>query len=179
MLGFFVHMSNDQENLYKRVEAQLSLVENLTRSRHQTTVEIGISSIGIIGVSTLIQPSFYLKILIISLLLLCLIILWFDVFTTRKALQNSQNIIYKLLGEDFKNEAENIANKAPKWMIYFPEIASIFFTIIVVLIILLFALSSNSQHDQKMYPHKKEIHRTDRHQKISHTGKNGDLFYFC
>jgi hypothetical protein len=128
-------VSIDAEKRY-RAENQLELLKLFVEARRQTTLSIGISSIAVISLSSLIKNSDYLKFAVAALLILNLIILWYDVFLIKKSIKNAYLELKKVLGKD--GQKLDVLNAKVGWLHkYFTEISTILFTGIILFFIYL------------------------------------------
>lgn len=122
-----------------RMEAQLDLIKANLQTRHQTVINLAITSIAIIALSALIKNDLYLKIGITFLFALNLVGFWYDVIVVRKAIKKSTEKLDEILGKSFDEEVYKTMRK-PGWIIqYFAEVmVGIFSFIVIYFIILLF-----------------------------------------
>lgn len=149
-----------------QMEAQIDLMKTYLQSRHQTVINIALMSISIIAVAGLIEPSRSLALGVGGVLFLCVVILWYDIIVTRRAIGRSEEILNEILGQSYEIEVEKIKARQPWYMSNFQEIVGVLFTIIVTyfLIILLCDNKINTQHTSNSSNHHKNLNTMDRPQ---------------
>jgi hypothetical protein len=143
-------LSDNEEKQRNRASSQIDLIKGNLQQRNQTVVTVAVSSIAVIGVSGFIKPSPGLTFCISILLALNVVILWWHISNTRKAIVNSQNILNEIMGPEYQVRAEKIINRSPWYQTYFAELVIILFTIIVSTFIVLLFVTPNTSRETKL-----------------------------
>jgi len=131
-------MAKSFTEMEARVYAQLELIKANLHARHQSIVTISINGIALISIAGFfIKKGTVLTVIIVSLLVMVLLIVWFDLLEVRTAIKKSQRKLEDILGEPFISEMKELNNKNSWLAGNFPEIVAFIFSVIIVLMIYL------------------------------------------
>lgn len=158
-----------------RLNAQLELIKENVQAKHQTTINLAISSIALLALSSLLDFTLGLKIGIGAILIFNLVIFWHDIYVTRGAVSSSLSTITSILGSDFEEKMKKIDSAQKKYLKYPTELSGIIFTIIVIYFLILVIFShrdiQNGSKDKSLAPMQHQLYNQDLRKYFRHDHK--------